>query len=291
MDMSWEDAQTFLMVAEQRSFSGAARALGLGQPTISRRIANTEERMGCQLFRRDKRGAELTEAGARLVPAAEQMARWAGEFDRLAAGAEAELSGTVRIAAPPGFAVELLAPFARRARERLPDIRLEVLASVDHIDLARGGADLAVRTRPPKEPGLMSLYSGEVELGVFASADYAARVEKGATLADIDWVTWAEPYEHLEPRALLASLIPNLRPAFASDDYLVQKSAVAEGLGAMILERERHPLSRSPELVEIDVELELPPAEIHLVCATSMQFVPRVKAVADLMIEVLLGGR
>ena len=79
MDISWEDAQTFLVVAEQHSFSGAARFLGLGQPTISRRIANIERRVGCQLFLRDKRGAELTSDGARLLPAAQQMARWAGE--------------------------------------------------------------------------------------------------------------------------------------------------------------------------------------------------------------------
>lgn len=287
MDISWEDAQTFLVVAEQRSFSAAARFLGLGQPTISRRIANIEERMECQLFRRGKRGAELTDDGARLLPAAEQMARWAAEFDRLAQGADAAVSGTVRLAAPPGLAVELLAPFARLVRDELPDIRLEILASVEHIDLSRGAADLAVRTHAPHEPELMSLYDAVVEVGVFASADYAARVAKGTSVSDIDWVTWAFPYEHVEPRPLLESLIDGFVPSFASDNYLVQKSAVAEGMGAMILERERHPLAHTPELVEIDIALDLPPGQFHLVCAKSMQYVPRVKAVADLLIAQL----
>jgi DNA-binding transcriptional LysR family regulator len=290
MDISWEDARTFLVVAEQRSFSAAARFLGLGQPTISRRIAHIEEGMGCQLFRRDKRGAELTDDGARLLPAAEQMARWAGEFDRLARGAEAEMSGTVRLAAPPGLAVELLAPFARLARQRLPDIRLEILASIEHIDLSRGAADLAVRTRQPHEPELMSLHSTDVEVGVFASADYGAGVANGATARDIDWVTWAFPYEHVEPRPLLESLIPDFKPAFTSDNYLVQKSAVAEGMGAMILERDRHPLAQNDEfveLVQLNLGIELPRGEFHLVCAKSMQYVPRVKGVADLLIEQL----
>ena len=95
MNISWEDAQTFLAVAEKRSFSAAARALEVRQPTISRRIANLEERLGTQLFRRGKQGAALTDNGARLLPAAEQMARWAGEFGRLAAGAQEVCLGCV----------------------------------------------------------------------------------------------------------------------------------------------------------------------------------------------------
>lgn len=285
MNISWEDAQTFLAVAEQRSFSAAARRLELGQPTISRRIANLEKRLGRQLFQRGKQGAVLTGDGARLLPAAEQMARWAGEFGRLALGASEEVEGVVRVAAPPGFAVEFMAPLAVIARERLPEIRLEVLASVEHIDLSRGGADLAVRTRPPREPGLMTLHSETMELGVFVSESYAARLPERPDPAQLDWVTWSFPYLHVEPRPQLERLIPDFSPAFASDDYLVLKRAVIEGMGAMILERTRHPLVQNPALVEIDTGLELPASEMHLVCAKSMQYVARVRAIAELLIE------
>lgn len=285
MNISWEDAQTFLSVAEQRSFSAAARLLELGQPTISRRIAQLEERLGRQLFRRGKQGAVLTDEGARLLPAAEQMARWAGEFDRLARGASEEVAGVVRIAAPPGFAVEFMTPFAFIARERLPEIRLEVHAGVEHIDLSRGGADLAVRTRLPREPELMTLHSESIELGVFASESYAARLPERPDPAQLDWVTWSFPYLHVEPRPQLERLIPDFAPVFASDDYLVLKRAVIEGVGAMILERTQHPLVTGPGLVEIDTGLDLPASEMHLVCAKSMQYVARVRAVADLLIE------
>lgn len=105
MHTSREDAQSFLAVAEHDSFSAAAGLLGVGQPTISRRIASLEERLGCQLFIRNKLGAQLKEAGAKFLPAAEQMARWAGEFRQLAEGAETEPTGTIRIVAPPGLAV------------------------------------------------------------------------------------------------------------------------------------------------------------------------------------------
>jgi DNA-binding transcriptional LysR family regulator len=227
----------------------------------------------------------LTDSGARLLPAAEQMARWAGEFGRLAHGADEAIAGVVRIAAPPGLAVDFMAPFARLARERLPEIRIEVLASIGHVDLSRGIADLAVRTRVPREPELMILYSQSVTLGVFASKTYAASLPPRPKPAQIDWVTWAFPYLHLEPRPTLERLVADFVPAFASDDYLVLKSAVAEGMGAMILERTTHPLARNQELTEINLGLNLPSSEMHFVCAKSMQFVPRVRAVAELMIE------
>jgi DNA-binding transcriptional LysR family regulator len=288
MDISWEDAQTFLAVAEARSFSGAARALGVGQPTISRRIAEFEERLGCQLFRRGKRGAQLTDQGAQLVPAAEQMARWAGEFDRQARGTEAEPEGCVRVASPPALAVDFLGPLAFVVKERLPAIRLEVLASIDHVDLSRGIADLAIRTRPPHEPELTSVGHLTVPVGVFASPAYAATLDPPARLRDLDWITWAFPYEHVAPRPMLEREIPDFEPAFASDNYLVQRSALHAGLGAMILEKPIHPnglrpANERPALVEVDVGVELPAGELHIVCARSMQFVPRVRAVIDLL--------
>lgn len=298
MNTSWEDAQTFLAVAEQRSFSAASAFLGVGQPTISRRIAALEGRLGCQLFTRGKRGTELTKDGARLLPAAEQMARWAGEFGRLAQGAEESPTGTVRIAAPPGLAVEMLAPLAAIAREQLPEIRLEVLASVDYIDLSRGGADLAIRTRETHEPELTTIHSVEFEIGVFATVEYKerlvdrlaaeGRLEPTFRIEDLDWITWSFPYEQVAPRPMLERAIPDFAPAFASDNYLVLKSALSSGLGVMVLEKQSSAnLLGGTELVEIDLGFSLPPSEYYLVCAKSMRFVPRVRAVTELLIERL----
>lgn len=301
MNTSWEDAETFLAVAEKHSFSSAAGLLGVGQPTISRRIAALEGRLGCQLFTRGKRGTELTDAGARLLPAAEQMARWAGEFRRLAQGAEERPTGTVRIAAPPGLAVEVLAPLAAIARDRLPEIRLEVLASVDYIDLSRGGADLAIRTRETHEPELTTIHRIEFEIGLFATVEYktrlvdrlgaAGRADSTFRIEDLDWITWSFPYEEVAPRPMLERAIPDFTPAFASDNYLVLKSALAAGMGVMVLEK--HPSANplaSAELVEIDLGFSLPSSAYYLICAKSMRWVPRVRAVTDLLIEQLRSG-
>jgi DNA-binding transcriptional LysR family regulator len=228
------------------------------------------------------------------------MARWAGEFDRLARGSETAPQGRVRIAAPPALAVDHLAPLAAAVKRLFPGIRLEVLASIEHVDLSRGIADFAIRTRPPHEPELTSVGHLTVPLGVFASAAYAATVPRPARLENLDWITWAFPYEHVPPRPYLERAIPNFEPAFASDNYLVQRSALYAGLGAMILEKplrprtphpgsdETQPTAASTALTELDVGIELPAGELHLVCARSMQFVPRVRAVMDLLRDELL---
>ncbi|MFT5716393.1 MAG: DNA-binding transcriptional LysR family regulator [Oleiphilaceae bacterium] len=104
--LSWEYAQTFLAVIEHTSFSASACSLWMGQPTISRRIKNLEEMLSEQLFIRCKHGAEATDAAHHLKPAAEQIAKCAAEFSRLALHHDDELSGLVKIAAPPGVSVE-----------------------------------------------------------------------------------------------------------------------------------------------------------------------------------------
>ncbi len=85
---------------------------------------------------------------------------------------------------------------------------------------------------------------------------------------------------------MLERKIPDFKPAFASDNYLVLKSALAAGLGVMVLEKQGATDSlRGEARVEIDLGFELLPAEYYLVCAKSMRTVPRVRVVADLLIE------
>jgi DNA-binding transcriptional LysR family regulator len=277
MYTQWGELELFLVVAEAGSFSAAARMLKTTQPTVSRRVAALEEHLGRPLFRRDVEGAHLTAEGERLLPAAQQMARWAGELSQLASGWEDKPEGRVRIAAPPGFAHDFLVPFARELRSRAPGLVVEVLAGIEHLDLSRGQAELALRTRAPTQPDLEAVLTVGVDLGVFASADYARTVGCNPRLEHIAWVTWAPPYEHLPPRPQLEKMIPGFVPGFASNDYIIQLRAVSEGLGAMILARVQDPYRREPPLVELEVQLPLPRQEMYVVCAKTMRWVPRVQ--------------
>jgi DNA-binding transcriptional LysR family regulator len=288
MDIPWDDVRLFLAIAEAGSLSAAARQLALGQPTLSRRLALLEERLGYPLFRRSALGTHLTNAGEKLVDPARRMAEWAGELERAAQRGDLSPHGVVRLTAPPGVAFDFVAPFAASLRETLPEVQLEVLSSIRYVDLTRREADLALRIEPPRQADLLTVASIDLHNLVCAAPSYAAKLPSPCGLADIDWIGWAPPFDHLAPNPQLASLIEGFRPAFASDDFLVQWRAAEAGVGAMVLGRMSHRLSAASKLETIDVDLGIHArSALHLVCARSALEIPRVRAVADLLVQEL----
>ncbi|HXU61832.1 MAG TPA: LysR family transcriptional regulator [Polyangia bacterium] len=289
MDIEWDDWRLFLAVATAGSMSGAARALRVGQPTLSRRIGLMEERLDGALFVRRPDGVTLTALGERLLPAAQRMADFASEATRVIAGGERRPEGRVRIAAPPGLAFDFVAPVAGVLRRRAPGLRLELRADVDYVSLSRGEADLALRFRPPSEHDLVGLAAIPMRVAAFAAKSYARRLPKTYGFGDLDWIAWAPPYEQAPPNPqLLAVLGERFAPVFTSNDFLVQISALEAGVGAMILGRRFHRLTRVEHLVELNLDLG-PGSNVtcHLVVAKRMIDVPRIRAVADALIGEL----
>jgi DNA-binding transcriptional LysR family regulator len=288
MDMAWDDLRLFLAVADARSMSGAARALRLGQPTLSRRMAALEAALDQPLFSRRPSGVTLTSAGERLLPAAQRMAEWASEGQRSLAGAEGAPEGRVRVAAPPGVAFDFLAPVAARLRARAPRIFIDLLANIEYLSLARGEADVAVRWRAPTERELVAVAEVPVRAAAFASKRYARRLPRRYGIADVDWIAWAPPYDQLPPNPQLAAAIPGFRPVFTSNDYLVQLSAVEAGVGAMLMGRSFSRLSRIGMLAELNIDFG-PRANttLYVVVARRMVDVPRIRVVSDAIVAEL----
>ncbi len=285
MHVPWEDVQLFLAIAEARSLTGASKRLRITQPTASRRLLELESLLGERLFDRSVEGVVITSFGERMLEPARRMAEWAGEVDRTAARAETALTGPVRITAPPGIAFEFLAPFAATLREHLPAVRLEVISSVAYLDLARREADLALRLGSGSRD-LVTLASLEQHVAAFGSKAYAATLPKHPSIADVAWIGWAPPLDHLAPNPELAKRIPGFRPVFASDDFLVQLRAAEAGIGAVFLARERHSFSTSA-LVPLPVDVGHFTRQLHLVCAKSALDVPRIRAVAERLADAL----
>lgn len=289
MYTTWNDYQIFVAVAENESFSAAARLLKLTQPTVSRRVAALEEDLGRPLFRRDRRGTHLTKEGRKLLEPAKQMARWAAEIERQTFSWEDAPSGVVKIATPPGLAFEFVVPFAADVKKQHPKLRVDLVTGVETMDLTRGDADLALRNKAPTQKELMVLGRFSFKVGVFVSAEMKERLLKEKhsqkiKAANLSWVTWGYPMEHVEPRPTLEDRFDSLKIGFASNDYLTQQRAAECGLGAMILGKVKHRFSPWDSLVEIDTDLPLVAAhDMYIVCARSMKDVPRVRKVFDLL--------
>lgn len=288
MDISWDDARLFLAVAETGSLSSAARQLRVGQPTVTRRLAALEYELGTPLFRRSVEGAALTHAGERLVPAAKKMAEWAGELQRAAEKRDGQPRGLVRVTASPGVCADFVAPFAGFLAQKHPGLRLEVLSSVQYLDLGRGEADLALRGRKPENADLALVHTLRIENAVFVSKELRARLPKKPKFHELPWIAWTPQFDAVPPNPQLAALVPNFTPAFTADHYLVQLAAAQAGVGAMVLGRVKHRFSRDHNLVPLDLDLG-PHAstEMHLVAPKSALDIPRVRRVADLLVAEL----
>lgn len=137
--------ETFVCTVEAGSFSGAARRLEVGQPAVSKAIAQLEERLGTRLLLRSTRGLTPTHAGQAYYEAARRAIMLADEADTLARGAGAELSGRLRVCAAVTFARLHVIPHLKRFLDAHPALEVEVMLDDRNIDLLENGVDVALR--------------------------------------------------------------------------------------------------------------------------------------------------
>jgi len=289
MDTSWDDLRLFLVVAQTGSLSQAARKLRIGQPTVSRRLAQLEEQLGYALCERGIDGIRLTSMGEQLLEPIQRMAAAANEWEGRAEPSDQRPQGTVRITAPPGIAHDFVVPFAADLRQRYPMINLQVLARIEYLDLARREAELAIRMRPTDQKELEALFELQAPVGAYAAATYAQRLPKNSTPREVDYVGWAPPFDELPPNPQLAAAIENFTPAFACDDYLVQCKAAELGLGVIFLPRVQHRYSLHRNLTHLPWLDPGPQTQGHvqLLAAKSALSLPKVRLVADALVREL----
>src|SRR5271163_3662298 len=134
--------EAFVLVVDTGSFSAAARRLNVGQPAVSKLVAQLEERLGVKLLVRTTRGLTTTEAGLNFYERARRSIEEADEADLAARGAGTGLSGRLRICAAVTFARLHLMPRIPRFLARHPDLEMEVVLDDRNIDLVQEGIDV-----------------------------------------------------------------------------------------------------------------------------------------------------
>jgi len=144
--------RVFVMVAECRSFTLAADALGVSVSAASMQVRSLEEYLGLALFRRTGRIVELTSEAAQLLPRIrEGLAALQFAIDDARA---ARAAGTLHVSALPSFVVQWLSPRLRGFEQRHPDIQLRVEASSVAVDFTATGIHAAVRFGSGDWPGV-----------------------------------------------------------------------------------------------------------------------------------------
>lgn len=181
----WDLYRTLLAVLDEGSLSGAARALGLTQPTIGRHVDALETALGLELFTRSQHGLQPTDAALELRPYAESLAATAAALVRAASAERDAVRGVVRIAASEMIGIEVLPAILTPLRERYPELVFELALSSTVEDLIRREADIAVRMVEPKQEALVIKRVGEIRVGLHASRGYLARAGTPRRIEDL----------------------------------------------------------------------------------------------------------
>jgi len=162
-------------VAEERSFAGAARALNVSVPTVSRAVSRLEERLGGRLFNRTSRSLALTDLGRSIAERAARIFAEAEEAENSARDLATRPKGTIRLAVPMSFGLRWVAPLMPAFFRLYPNIKVDLHLSDAQVDVVGDGFDAALRIAVLEESSLVVRHLCPIGRSVVASPSYIAR--------------------------------------------------------------------------------------------------------------------
>ena len=175
-DFDWDDLKHLLAVAHHGSTLAAGRALGLDQSTVQRRLTELERRFGQPLVQRQPSGYRLTEFGQALLPHAQRVEEAVAAFKQQLAAAAADVAGVIRVTCPEPIVYRITqSTLLHRFSERHPALQVHFVMSDKYIDLAKGEADVALRSGDTDDGELVGRKIGDSVWAVYASTGYIER--------------------------------------------------------------------------------------------------------------------
>lgn len=276
---------TFVTVADQASFSKAARKLGVTKGTVSRAIARLEELVDAELLHRTTHKVALSTAGTALYErTAPHLAALAGAVGTMPERSE-QPSGDLRITAPHDFAAIILPEIVTQFLIRFPDVRVDLRVTNLRVDLVAERFDLAIRASLGRMAS-STLTARRLNLGAlrfYASPSYLARRGEPRTFGDPkhEWIVM--------PAMLRLVRVPKgFSPRVLVDDVLTQRDLVRDGAGVGLLPGfVTEPYVAEGRLQPVMPGHALGAANISIVYPSSGQVPRKVTAFRDFLIERL----
>jgi DNA-binding transcriptional LysR family regulator len=278
--LDWEDVRYFLALARYGTLSATARGLRVNHATVARRVTSLETVLGRALFERRADGYALTAEGKAVLDEAAAMDEGAlSVLRRLDAGTE--LSGLVRLTAGRVLAESFLIDRLGGFHERYPAIDLEFIGEARVISLAKREADVALRFGSPKDSELVARRVGRITFGLYVSPAYRDRLDAGHAPS---FIGFDDESEFVAEAEWLTRQYGDKRFAFRTNTQTAQAAAARTGYGVALLPR--YLAIDDPRLVQVSLGERLPARDVWLLLRRDLARVPRVRAVADYLIEL-----
>ena len=280
--LDWDDLRSFLAIARNHTLSGAARELGVQQSTMSRRLDALEERAGVRLLQKTPSGYVLTNAGEAALAHVERMEQEALAVELTVAGQDERLDGVVRLTTVGSLAVSVLSPVLASFRARYPGITLEVFTENHVLSLSRREADLSLWPARPEGNELVARKILEIPYGLYASADYLARVgspDLRAGAPGHSVIARDEAGRGYPEMAWLESVASLATVALRTTSTGLHVAAAVAGIGLAVL-----PVTlaeREAQLVALDTPGPAPQRELWLAVHEDTRRTPRIRALME----------
>ncbi|MEQ8305951.1 MAG: LysR family transcriptional regulator [Hoeflea sp.] len=182
----WNSIRVFLAVARLSSFRKAAEELGMSVNTVRRTISRLEDQLTYPLLYRESEGVRLTDEGRRVVLAAREVESSVSDMWRVAAMAEREASGPIRLAITEGLGSFWLTPrIVDHMNATGAPNRIELQCAMRSVDVLRMEADISVQLERPNRPELKTKRLGYLHLKPFASRSYLEKFGHPKNVADM----------------------------------------------------------------------------------------------------------
>lgn len=167
-----ETMRAFASVAQEGSFTGAARRLGVSTKLVSKYVQRLEDQLETQLFNRTTRSVSLTDVGTAYLERCRPIIDQVDELDLLVREKQTVLAGPVKVTAPTGFGstrlAQALVPFIKEH----PAVEIDLQLSDTRVALVEEGFDLAVRVGVLRDSTLIAKKLSDMPVIVCAAPEY-----------------------------------------------------------------------------------------------------------------------
>lgn len=230
----WNNLRYFLELSRQGKLLRAAARLHVDHTTVSRRITALEKQLDVRLFDKSPSGYQLTDAGLRLLPLAEQIETRCNQLYQDIAGKDARLGGTVRVATPEALGSQVIARRVAGFRQAHPDIEIELVAETRRMSLSKREADIAISFSRPESGRLIAWKLCDYRLRLYATRDYLAAhapINAIEDLAGHDFVSYIDDLIEMPELRFFDNTIKNAHVVFRSTNVSAQFNAILDGIG------------------------------------------------------------
>ncbi|WP_242333488.1 MULTISPECIES: LysR family transcriptional regulator [unclassified Anaeromyxobacter] len=281
----------FEAVARSRSFSAAAKELGLPKSSVSRGVARLEGELGAQLLLRTTRQVALTTAGTALYDRAAPLLRSVQAALGEVPAQEEEPRGLLRVTAPVDLGVLFLAEVVTRYTARYPSVSVDLHLTGRVVDLVAERFDVALRVGARLQDSTLVVRKvAPIVLRLFASPLYVARrgsPRAEAELAAHDRVVFRGGAEKLRIGGAREPADASGRARIVCDDLLFARDAVRAGAGIGLLPSfVAEPDVVAGRLVRILPRHERLAGALHVVTPAAKHVPRKVSAFRDLVVEL-----